>query len=235
MGPQYPSTAWSIIRGAQGQDVADHERALGRLASVYWRPIYWTLRRDWNASSEEAKDLTQEYFATFLEKRMFDEVARERGRFRAYVKATLKNFVLNQRRAEGAVKRGCGRPAVPIEDLDAIDVEPEDGGDSSELIFERQLMRAIVQRALVDLEEACERRGKREHYVLFRAYYYEESAGRPVQHEDLRRRFGLGAHEVKNRLADMRTRFRKVVLGYLRDGITSEQDLVSEIREVFES
>ena len=48
-----------------------------------------------------------------LEKDLLADVDRERGTFRAYVKATLKNFVLGKRRAEGAQKRG----EVPIRSL----------------------------------------------------------------------------------------------------------------------
>ncbi len=82
---RFPATAWTVIHGAQAADEQACRRALDRLISVYWRPVYSTLRLDWSVPPEEAKDLTQEYFSVFLEKHMIDRVAPAHGRFRAYV------------------------------------------------------------------------------------------------------------------------------------------------------
>ena len=231
---RFPATAWTVIQGAQDADDAECSRALGRLLGVYWRPVYWTLRSDWRASPEEARDLTQEYFSVFLEKEMVRDVERERGRFRAYVKATIRNFMLNRRRGEGALKRGGGEHLVSLDELERAEAEGGVVDESAEHRFERELVRSIIRRSLDDLEAACVREAKPGHFALFQAYYLEEAAGRPVRYEDLVVRFGCGPHDVKNRLAEMRTRFRKIVLSFLRDGISTEQELVSEIREVFD-
>lgn len=231
----FPATAWTVIRGAQDLRHADAERALGRLTSVYWRPVYWTVRREWNASPEEAMDLTQEYFSVFLEKGFVHDVAEERGRFRSYVKATLRHFMLNRRRGERTRKREGAPLAISIEDVERLEAEGVQDRETPEKLFERELMRAIVQRVLGDMDEASKKAGRERSFELFHVYYMEECAGRRPRYEDLRAKFGLGPHDVKNRLAEMRARFRKRVLDYLRDGIRSEQELESEIREVFES
>ena len=49
-GPQFRTTAWSVIRDAQEPDAPERLKALERLISIYWRPVYWTLRLDWNAN-----------------------------------------------------------------------------------------------------------------------------------------------------------------------------------------
>ena len=54
--PGFPATAWTVIQGAQGDVDQDTRRALERLVALYWRPVYATLRHDWNASPEEAQD-----------------------------------------------------------------------------------------------------------------------------------------------------------------------------------
>ncbi len=233
--PRYPSTAWTVIRGAQGVDTLERSRALERLLSVYWRPIYWTFRLDWNALPDEAKDLTQEYLATFLEKRMVVDVQRDRGRFRAYVKATIKHFMLSHRRAHATRKRGGGRRFVALDQLDEIEARSEAQHASPPKRFERELMRSIIDAALAELEAACRREGRERDYTLFHTYYLEQAEGRAPRYDDLRRRFDLGAHDVKNRLAVMRARFRQAVLDLLRDGTSSEEELVREIREVLQA
>jgi DNA-directed RNA polymerase specialized sigma24 family protein len=232
--PQFPATAWSMVLGARDRRDSDYERALERLMSVYWRPIYWTLRYDWSASPDEARDWTQDYLSVFLEQEFLQDVVRERGRFRAFVKASLRHFMLNRKRDQRTLKRGGALHFVPLDDLLQAESDPADPAGEPEHLFERELMRSIIFRGLEDLRAACEKEGHSEHFELFHLFYMEESAGRRPRYEDLRQRFDCGPHEVKNRLADLRMRFRKIVLGHLRDGVSTEQELIGEIKEVFE-
>ncbi|MBI4880900.1 MAG: sigma-70 family RNA polymerase sigma factor [Planctomycetes bacterium] len=203
--------------------------------SVYWRPVYWSLRLDWSVSPEEAKDLTQEYFSVFLERSMIQRVREEWGRFRAYVKTTLKRFMLDRRRAAGRIKRTVERTIVALEDLPAVEQDRAASDAPPDRRFERELMRSILSLALDDLRRSCEKNGRSVHFQVFQAYYVDQAEGGTLTYQDLSERFGLGQHEVKNRLAELRARFRRSVLGYLRDGLSSEQELVAEIREVFEA
>ena len=231
----FPSTSWTVIREAQGAPEPERARALDRLISIYWRPVYWTIRLDWGVAPEDARDLTQEYFARFVERELVHEVASERGRFRSYVKATLKNFLLAWRRAERAQKRGGGLRIVALDDLDPIEAEPPAAEGSPESRFERELMRAILLRALDELRDSLDREGRSDLFELFRRFYVSEPEEPAPSYRDLMDRFRIGEHDVKNRLAAARTRFRNHVLTLLRDGLTSDADLASEIRAVFDS
>src|SRR5205823_11574024 len=57
----FTTTHWSVVLEAQGESPAAHE-ALENLCRTYWRPIYGFVRRE-GAKPEEAKDLTQGFFA----------------------------------------------------------------------------------------------------------------------------------------------------------------------------
>ena len=216
-------------------DEVERRCALERLISVYWRPIYWTIRLDWNASAEEAKDLTQEYFFAFLESELVTQVARERGNFRFFAKATLKNFMLNKKREARALKRGANTRFEPLDDVERVERESQAREDPPEVRFERELMRAIVARALDALKEACEREDRPQLFEMFRTFYYAESAGRKIRYEELQTRFAMDHHEVKNRLAELRARFKQLILELLRDGVSTEEELEREIREVFQA
>ena len=231
----FPSTSWTVIREAQDAPEVERARALDRLVAVYWRPVYWTIRIDWNVSFEDARDLTQEYFARFVEQGLVMEVASDRGRFRAYVKATLRHFLLSWRRAERAQKRGGGLRIVALDDLDPVEADPPAGDGSPASRFERELMRSILLRALEELRHSLDREGKAPLFELFHHYYVAESAGRAPNYKELMARFRLGEHEVKNGLAAARARYRNQVFALLRDGLTSDADLASEIRAVFAS
>lgn len=231
-GPGFPSTAWSAVQGAQHISEKEREQAMTRLISVYWRPLYWTLRIDWKVSHEEAKDLTQEYLTVFIEQDLVESVTREKGRFRAYVKATLKHFMLNHRRSQNSLKRGGGRRIIPLENLDVNAAEIK---DSTKGHFERELMCSILNNSLNDLKELYAKKNKVDLFHLFQAYYLQKDSKGGLCYQDLEKRFSLNNNQVKNRLAELRTNFRQIVLSYLRDGLSSDKELEQEIREVFVS
>ena len=76
---------------AQGESPAAQE-ALEDLCRTYWRPIYGFVRRE-GARPEEAKDITQGFFALILERKDFSSVRQEKGRLRSFLLAALKHFM----------------------------------------------------------------------------------------------------------------------------------------------
>ncbi|KAF0246244.1 MAG: ECF subfamily RNA polymerase sigma-24 [Planctomycetota bacterium] len=233
-GPRrFGSTAWSLIRHAQTLRPTQRARSLGQLLALYWRPVYWTLRTEWNASPEDARDLTQEYFAMFLEKRLLAGVAHEKGRFRAWVKATLRNFMLMRKRARKAQKRGGHLRIRPLDDLDRVESEAALDKRTPERRFDQELMRSIFQEALKKLGAESARKGKKQHFELFKAFYVDGGA-EESDYGALQARFGLGPNDVKHRLNAMRKRLRELILSHLRDGPSTEEQLLAEVREIFE-
>ena len=81
---------------AQGESPAAQE-ALEDLCRTYWRPVYGFVRRE-GARPEEAKDITQGFFALILERKDFSSVRQEKGRLRSFLLAALKHFMANERR-----------------------------------------------------------------------------------------------------------------------------------------
>ena len=125
---QFVTTQWSLVVAAVDEDRSDAPRALATLCETYWYPIYAQVRfqiRD----AEKARDLTQSFFAHILEKDSLKIADRERGRFRAFLKTTLKHFLSNERHREAAKKRGGGRAPLAL-DFDGAEacyrLEPKD-------------------------------------------------------------------------------------------------------------
>ena len=100
---------------AQGQSPTAQE-ALEKLCRIYWRPIYGFVRRQ-GVEPEEAKDLTQGFFALLLERRDLDTVRKEKGRLRSYLLTSLKHFLTNERSRAMAIKRGEGQQLIPLEEF----------------------------------------------------------------------------------------------------------------------
>src|SRR5215472_4505198 len=111
----FATTHWSVVLAAQGPSPAA-QAALEKLCRTYWRPIYGFVRRQ-GVRPEEAKDLTQGFFALLVERRDFDAVRKEKGRLRSYLLTSLKHFLTNERNRAIAIKRGAGQRLIPLDDL----------------------------------------------------------------------------------------------------------------------
>src|SRR5438445_13487989 len=91
----FTTTRWSVVLEAQGTTPAA-QAALEKLCRTYWWPLYGFVRRQ-GTESEEAKDLTQGFFALLLERRDLDAVRKDKGRLRSYLLTSLKHFLTNER------------------------------------------------------------------------------------------------------------------------------------------
>src|SRR3979411_1721153 len=111
----FATTHWSVVLTAQGSSPGADE-ALEKLCRTYWRPLYAFVRRQGHGV-DEAQDLTQGFFERILERRDLNVVRQEKGRLRSYLLVSLKHFLANERHRAVAVKRGEGRPLIPLQQL----------------------------------------------------------------------------------------------------------------------
>jgi len=149
----FATTHWSVVLTAQGESPAAHE-ALEKLCRIYWRPIYGFVRRQ-GVGTEEAKDLTQGFFALLLERRDLDAVRREKGRLRSYLLTSVKHFLASEQRRAMAIKRGKGQRLVPLEELSAIEgteMEPADHL-SPDRLYERRWASTLMEQVLRRLKD----------------------------------------------------------------------------------
>src|SRR6516165_11572387 len=109
----FTTTHWSVVLAAQGSTPAA-QAALDKLCRTYWRPIYGFVRRQ-GVGPEEAKDLTQGFFAVLLERRDLNKVRQEKGRLRSYLLTSLKHFLIDEHNRAMAIKRGKGQRLIPLD------------------------------------------------------------------------------------------------------------------------
>jgi len=93
---QYPRTHWSVVLSAGRGNDTRAQVALTRLCQTYWYPLYAFVRRH-GYSPEDAQDLTQGFFAHLLEHHALAGVHPAKGTFRAFLLASLRHFLANER------------------------------------------------------------------------------------------------------------------------------------------
>ena len=74
-------------------------------------------------SPHDAQDLTQSFFAYLIEHKIYARVDREKGKFRSFLLASLKNFLSDSRDREQALKRGGGCELLPLNEEQAAEAE----------------------------------------------------------------------------------------------------------------
>src|SRR5216110_860765 len=147
----FRTTHWSVVLEAQGESPAAQE-ALERLCRTYWRPIYSFARRE-GTSPEEAKDITQGFFALILERKDFQSVRQEKGRLRSFLLASLKHFMANERRDAATIKRGGGQTLIPLDEVEFYDSAEFDRSDmlSAGRLYDRNWAFIVLDRVFARL------------------------------------------------------------------------------------
>jgi RNA polymerase sigma-70 factor (ECF subfamily) len=136
-------------------------RALSILCETYWDPIYPYIRRR-GYGVEDAEDLTQGLFTHLLEKKGFDGVSRDRGKFRTFLLASMKNFAANEWRKGQARKRGGGARGLPVDFTNAerrLSTEPDGSRQTPESLFEKHWALALLSMVLDELRRDYEKAG----------------------------------------------------------------------------
>jgi len=157
----FNTTHWSVVLMAGQEGSAEAASALEKLCRTYWYPLYAFARRQGNGP-EDGQDLTQQFFAGFLEKKYFGLADRERGRFRSFLLASFKHFLTNEYNRHRTAKRGGHYTFVSWDEAQAEALygkEPTDS-NSPDTLFERAWALTLLEKVMKDLQQECARAGK---------------------------------------------------------------------------
>lgn len=202
------------------------------LVQSYWKPVYKHIRIKWHKSNEDAKDLTQAFFAKALEKDFFRFYDPVNGSFRGFIRICVDAFVSNENAAAGRQKRGGGVPMLPL-DFEGAEGElvlfPVAATHDPETWFYQEWVRGMFAAALDQLKAECDASGREAHFAMLERYDIEETA---KSYNELAESFGVPATTVTNYLAWARRRFRTITLDRLRKATGSEADFEREARRL---
>jgi RNA polymerase sigma factor (sigma-70 family) len=224
----FRTTRWTMVANAQAGDSPKAGQALSRLCGIYWRPVYHFIRHHGH-SQHDAEDLIQGFFEALIEKNYLKSVDQRRGKFRSFLMAATKHYVSDQRERQRAWKRG-GR-AVKIS-LDVADAEPTVTSEltssmNPESAFDRAWACTVLDRALRELQQLFEARGKGERFEALRPCLLGES-GRT--YSEIARDLGVSEDVIKTEVKRMRQSFRSLLRDEVGETLKEPSELDSELR-----
>jgi RNA polymerase sigma factor (sigma-70 family) len=235
---KFPATRWSAVVAARSDDPQERTRALASILAAYWKPVYKYLRIRWNKSNEDAKDITQEFFAQMIEKDYLADFDPAKSRLRTFLRVCLDHFAANQLKAAKRLKRGGDSVHVSF-DFDAAESEFKRANwfpsataspDAFDEFLEKEFVRNLFTLAVAELHNFCQSRGKELNFRLFALYDLEDSCPTRPTYADLAREFHIPATDVTNHLAFARREFRRIALEKLREITCCEQEFRREAR-----
>jgi RNA polymerase sigma-70 factor (ECF subfamily) len=231
----FPTTQWSQILAAQDPNQPGHRDRMDALLRAYWKPAYAFIRVGWRKSNEDAKDLTQAFFARLLQNGRMAAIQSTGGRFRSYLKQALKNFLIDADRAAEVRK-----PVEPVVALEGeVDVPTDVAPDRA---FDREWLGCLLDASIARLERELTKEGKAAYFSVFRTYLLDPGSERGVSvatrsgeielptYGTVAKQLGLAESDVRNYLSLCRARLRDILKDGVRDTVDNPADVEEELR-----
>lgn len=228
-GSLFTTTRWSVILGAQGPDSPGAQEALNTFCQDYWYPLF-AYARSFGCNREEAEDHTQMFFARLLEKRYLDGVAATKGRFRAFISVAFRHFLLEQKEAANALKRGGKIQIVPF---DAEQGDQRYGLDRSQFsdparAFDARWAHTVLNNARATHRAEYEAAGHGGDYNLLLLGLAHSLDSAPFI-QGLAAQLGRGESATRILLCRFRKRYAEIIRAEVRHTVEDPRDVSGEL------
>jgi RNA polymerase sigma-70 factor (ECF subfamily) len=230
---RFAPTRWTLVLAARAPDqrvgTGPAADALAELCRIYWYPLYAYVRRCGHPT-QEAEDLTQEFFARLLAKNYLADVDRRKGKFRSFLLASLKHFLANEWDRAHAQKRGGRRVIVPLDAAETrYNLEPAHDL-TPEKLFERQWVIAVLEEVMARLKQEFDIAGKAHLFQALKPFLAGDEASRT--YAQLAAGLGMTEGAVKVAVHRMRRRYRELLRQEIAGTVASPEEVADEIRHL---
>ncbi len=213
---RFQTTEWTkILNSELGNSI------LAELYAKYWRPVYTYLRRK-GFNREDAKDMVQGFFSEkILGQQLLQKVDRGKGqKFRSFLLTSLTNYIIDKYRKE--------HPAQNLDD----NIEKSDDSNTPDTEFDVVWARELLQSVLVELEEECKSRGKKTHWLVFKAWLLDSSGNnRKLDMTEICNKYNVDSPDkAYNMIANIKGCFQKILRRRIRLHVNSDADVNDEIK-----
>jgi DNA-directed RNA polymerase specialized sigma24 family protein len=226
----FPHTRWSLVLAARQAWSPESEAALDNLCRVYWYPLYAYARRC-GLASQDAKDLTQEFFRRLLEKRWLDDVDRAKGRLRTFLLVALKNLMRKEWRRAAAQRHGGGHIHVPFDTTLAEGRYAADGHSlTPEEAFDQQWAFTLLEVTVSRLRAEFAAAGKPEDFDTLKPCLM--AARGTIDYAMVADQLGINAGAARVAVHRLRKRFRELYRQELAQTLSADTDIEEELRHL---
>lgn len=227
-GAVFVTTHWSVVAAAGRNDTTRAQAALEQLCRSYWHPLYHFVRRR-GYSADDAQDLTQEFFARLIQRHAVAAACPQKGRFRSFLLASLKNFLADEWDKARAQKRGGGL-ALPLDfrtEETRLETEPV-AASTPESAYEKRWAIALLEQVYQRLEQEFGAQGKADQFAALRVAL--SGARSAVPYAELGCQLGMSEGAVKVAVHRLRQRYRVLLRETIADTVAGPDEVEDELR-----
>jgi len=231
-GDIFATTHWTVVLAAGQRHTPQSDGALEELCKTYWFPLYAYVRRRGH-TKEDAEDSVQAFFARFLEKNYLSGLSAERGRFRAFLLASLKNFLANEWDKSQRQKRGGG--AVPLSlDWQTADTQFQVAATnepSPDKAFDREWALALLAKVIERLQKECAADGKGRLFEQLKTFLMV--GGGDSAQAEIAKSLGMEEGAVRVAVHRLRKRYRVLLRAEISQTLADESQVDEEMQALF--
>ena len=231
-GDVFATTHWTVVLAAGRRSTPQSDRALEELCRIYWFPLYAYVRRRGH-TKEDAEDLTQEFFARFLGKNYLEGLSAERGRFRAFLLASLKHFLANEWDKSRRQKRGGGMTSLSL-DWQTADTQFQIAATaepSPDKAFDREWAMALLAKVIERLRAECETEGRGKQFAELKIFLTADKG--ELSHADAAKTLGMDEGAVRVAVHRLRKRYRQLLRDEIAQTLADAANVDEEMRALF--
>jgi RNA polymerase sigma-70 factor (ECF subfamily) len=202
------------------------------LCRTYWFPLYAYVRRRGHAKAD-AEDLVQAFFARFLEKNYLNGLSAERGRFRAFLLASLKHFLINEWKKSQRIKRGGGEKNLSL-DWETADTKFQVASTSEpspDKAFDREWALALLAKVIERLQQECVADGKAKLFEQLKTFLM--AGGGDSAQAAVAKSLGMEEGAVRVAIHRLRKRYRALLRDEIAHTLSDDTMVDEEMRALF--
>lgn len=224
----FPRTDWADL----GKAAAAEPAPLDRLVRVYWQPLKVYLLATFPNLHNQADTLLQDFAEDkLLQEGWLRKADQNRGRFRDFLKTSLRNFVLNR-----LDLRENKNPPVPLDDLEHELPEPQAATEAFDLAWARAVLAETLRRMEADCKDPKADQPRRSYiWEMFRLRITEPALNdtTPPAYDELIERFGLKSPmDASNTLLSAKRIFKAHLSLVIKEYAGKDAATAAEIQEI---
>jgi RNA polymerase sigma factor (sigma-70 family) len=233
---RFRTTHWSVVLLSAQTQVPGSQTALADLCRLYWYPLYAFVRRR-GYSAEDAQDLTQGFFLSLLERKSLRQVAPEKGKFRSFLLASLKNYLSDAFDRDHSIKRGGQIEFVELDFESGEQRYRDDRADSltAERLFDARWAMTLLDHAIGGLRKEYASQGKTSIIDTLQPFLDPANCKRLPSYEAVAEKLQVSLGQVKTLIHRLRKRYRELLREEVARTVTDHQAVDEEIHALCEA
>ena len=233
---RFRTTHWSVVLLSAQSQMPGSRSALADLCRLYWYPLYAFVRRR-GYTAEDAQDLTQGFFLSLLERRSLRQVHPERGKFRSFLLASIKNYLSDAFQREKSIKRGGQIEFVALDLAGAEERYDKDEATvlTAEKIYDARWAMSLLGHAIERLRQEYVSQGKNAVIEVLNPFLDPTNCKKLPSYEEAAAQLHVSLNGVKTLIHRTRKRYSDILREEVARTVTDPEEVDEEIHSLCEA